>query len=189
MVADARRGFLFAAQEDIGFWRVPVGGGALAEPKLFDRVREFGQRYTRTFDPDEEEFVCEIDDSAPSAGSAYLAADAEGLTIYSLPGNGRGYLLGSSQGSSTFVVYDLASLKPLGTFAIADGATDAVEESDGAMVVAPPLGTTFAQGLLVTHDGDDEPGDDATNFKFTRWEDVAEPLGLTIDTVTGDPRQ
>ena len=188
MVFDVRRGFLFAAQEDVGIWRIPVGAHGFAAPKLVDRVREFGQAYTRTFDPEEEEFVCTIDPSSPSAGSDYLAADAEGLTIYPLNGNGRGYLLASSQGSSTFVVYDLASLQPLDTFVIGDGTTDAVDESDGAMVVAVPLGATFAHGLLVTHDGDDGPNDDATNFKFTRWEDVAGPLGLTIDTSTGDPR-
>ena len=187
MVADARRGFLFAAQEDVGIWRIPVGGARFARPKLIDRVREFGQEYTREFDEEEEEFVCEIDESSRSFGSDYLAADAEGLTIYPLRGAGRGYLLASSQGSSTFVVYDLASLRKLRTFAIEDGATDAVESSDGAMVMGLPLGA-FAQGLLVTHDGDEEPGDDATNFKFTRWDDVADPLGLAIDTTTGDPR-
>lgn len=191
MVVDDRRGFLFAAQEDVGIWRIPVAGGAFGQPKLFDRVREFGQRYTRTFDPEDDEFECDIDESSPSAGSDYLVADSEGLTIYPLPGNGRGYLLASSQGSSTFVVYDLASLRALGTFAIGSGPTtdDAVDESDGAMVVGVPLGSTFSRGLLVTHDGDDEPGGDATNFKFTRWEDVAGPLGLTIDTVAGDPRR
>ena len=67
-------------------------------------------------------------------------------------------------------------------------ATDAVDESDGAMVVGVALGATFAQGLVVTHDGDEEPGDDATNFKFTRWQDVAGAHGLEIDTVSGDPR-
>jgi 3-phytase len=56
-----------------------------------------------------------------------------------------------------------------------------VDDCDGAMVVGLPLGA-FAQGLLVTHDGDEEPGDDATNFKFTRWDDVADALGLVIDT-------
>jgi 3-phytase len=132
--------------------------------------------------------VCEIDETSPSEGSPYLAADAEGLTIYPLAGR-RGYLLGSSQGSSTFVVYDLPSLSTLGTFGIAAGTTDGVDESDGAMVVAVPLGGTFPRGLLVTHDGDDEPNEDATNFKFTRWEDLATPLGLTIDTSTGDPRR
>jgi hypothetical protein len=56
------------------------------------------------------------------------------------------------------------------------------------MVVGLSLGSTFRRGLLVTHDGVDEP-EEATNFKFTRWDDVAEPLGLTIDTVAGDPRR
>ena len=186
MVADVKHGVLFAGQEDIGFWRIPVGGHGFGKPKLFDQVREFGQSYTRTFDPDEDEFVCEIDEESPSAGSPYLAADAEGLTIYPLHG-GRGYLLGSSQGSSSFIVYDLVSLATLSTFEIVDGVTDRVDESDGAMVVSVPLGAAFLRGLLVTHDGDDEPDEDATNFKFTRWEDVAGPLGLTIDT-TGNPR-
>jgi hypothetical protein len=51
-----------------------------------------------------------------------------------------------------------------------------------------PPRATFAQGLLVTHDGDEEPGDDATNFKFTRWQDIAGPLALEIDTVSGNAR-
>jgi hypothetical protein len=41
---------------------------------------------------------------------------------------------------------------------------------------------------LVAHGGNDEPFDDATIFKFTRWQDVAAPLGLEIDTTRGDPR-
>jgi 3-phytase len=187
MVADARKGFLFAAQEDVGIWRIKVRAGTFGGAKLFDRVREFGQPYTRTFDLEEEEFVCEIDEDAPSAGSDYLAADSEGLTIYRLAG-ARGYLLASSQGSSTFVVYNLTSLKPLRTFRIGEGPTDAVDESDGAMVVGLPLGPRFPRGLLVTHDGDDAPFEGATNFKFTRWDDVAGRLGLRIDTVGGDPR-
>jgi 3-phytase len=186
MVVDPRRGFLFAAQEDVGIWRIPLDDARFGGAVLFDRVREFGQPYTRTFDPEEEEYVCEIDADAPSSGSDYLVADSEGLTIYRLEG-ARGYLLASSQGNSTFVVYDLTSLRPLGTFAIGEGATDAVDESDGAMVISLPLGT-FTEGLLVTHDGNDEPFEDATNFKFTRWDDLADALGLEIDTSSGDPR-
>jgi 3-phytase len=185
MVIDSRDGTLYAAQEDVGLWKISVARGEFEQPRLFDRVREFGQEYTRT--PDGDEFVCEIDESSPSAGSDYLRADAEGLTIYRLSG-AAGYLLASSQGSSTFLVYNLRSLRLLGTFEIGGGPTDHVDESDGAMVVNLPLGTTFAQGLLVTHDGDDEPNEDATNFKFTRWQDVAGPLGLQVDTEQGDPR-
>src|SRR5262245_13427276 len=186
MVIDGRDGTLYAAQEDVGLWRIAVEDGRFEDPTPFDRVVEFGQAYTRT--PDGDEFVCEIDESSPSAGSDYLHADAEGVTIYRLK-NDKGYLLASSQGSSTFLVYDLKSLRLLGTFEIGGGPTDHVDESDGAMVANVPLGTTFAQGLLVTHDGDDEPNDDATNFKFTRWQDVAGPLGLKVDTLHGDPRR
>jgi 3-phytase len=187
MVVDSHRGFLYAAQEDVGIWRISVNGARFGGPHLFDRTREFGQTYTRTFDPEEEEFVCEFDESSPSAGSEYLAADAEGLTIYRLRGS-HGYLLASSQGSSTFIIYDLTSLKTLHTFQIVDGPTDAVDESDGAMVMGVPLGSTFPEGRFVTYDGDDEPNEEATNFKFVGWEDIAGPLGLVIDTVSGAPR-
>jgi 3-phytase len=188
MVADARRGLLFAAQEDVGVWRIGLRGNAFGRAKLFDRVHEFGQSYTRTPGEDEGEFECEVDETSPSAGNPDLAADSEGLTIYRY-GRARGYLLVSSQGSSSFLVFDLSSLRQLRTFAIGAGTTAAVDDSDGAMVVGVPLGPTFAQGLLVTHDGDDEPFDDATNFKFTRWVDVARPLELEVDTVSGDPRE
>jgi 3-phytase len=177
--------------------RGPGGRGRLADshpgqqvrsPKLFDRVREFGQRYTRTPGEEEGEFECEVDETSPSSGNPDLFADSEGLTIYRY-GRSKGYLLATSQGSSTFIVYDLNSLTQLRTFAIGSGSADTVDDSDGAMVVGLPLGPTFAEGLLVTHDGDDEPFDDATNVKFTRWVDVARPLGLEVDTVSGDPRE
>jgi len=187
MVADARRGVLYAAQEDVGVWRIDLHGDRFGSTKLFDRVREFGQSYTRTPGEDEGEFECDVDETSPSAGNPDLVADSEGLTIYRY-GREKGYLLASSQGSSSFLVYDLSSLRQLRTFVIGDGVTDAVDESDGAMVVGVPLGPTFANGLLVTHDGDDEPFDGATNFKFTRWADVAHSLDLEIDTVAGDPR-
>ena len=137
---------------------------------------------TRTPGEDEGEFECEVDGTSPSAGNPDLAADSEGLTIYRY-GRARGYLLASSQGSSSFLVYDLSSLRQLRTFAIGAGTTDAVDDSDGAMVVGVPLGPTFAKGLLATHDGDDEPFDDATNFKLTRWVDIAAGR-LEVDTVS-----
>ena len=58
---------------------------------------------------------------------------------------------------------------------------DGVQESDGAHVVASPL-PGFEQGLFVTQDGDDLDGvggeqDDATNFKFVRWERIGALFG------------
>jgi hypothetical protein len=57
------------------------------------------------------------------------------------------------------------------------------------MVASVPPGTTFAQGLLVTHDGDEEPEDEAANFKFTRWQDLAVPRGLKVGSTHGNPPQ
>ena len=87
-----------------------------------------------------------------------LSADAEGLTLYFGP-EGTGYLLASSQGSSTFLVYDRAGDNPyLGSYRVgASGEIDGVDESDGSMVLNVPLGPTFPQGLLVVHDGLNEP--------------------------------
>jgi 3-phytase len=56
-----------------------------------------------------------------------------------------------------------------------------VQGSDGAAVSPFALGERFARGLLVTHDGQNAPEvldpegkpRPSTNFKFTRWEDVA----------------
>jgi hypothetical protein len=55
------------------------------------------------------------------------------------------------------------------------------------MVVGLPLGA-FTQGLLVTHDGDDDPNEDATNFKSRAGMTSPSRWGLAIDTTTGNPR-
>ena len=67
---------------------------------------------------------------------------------------------------------------------------DSVQESDGMHVANVNLGGELTQGLLVAHDGgntpdvldDDGEALDNTNFKFVRWADVAQALGLDIDT-------
>jgi myo-inositol-hexaphosphate 3-phosphohydrolase len=74
----------------------------------------------------------------------------------------------------------------LGRFAI--GAVDGIDttdESDGLDVVSAPLGRTFPDGLLVAHDGQDDPqfakvdGEElenaATNFTSVSWSAVAQP--------------
>jgi hypothetical protein len=146
----------------------------------------------------------------PDAGSNFVQiltvdddvvqADVEGLTIYYGPGD-KGYLLVSSQGNNTFIVMDRATNGYLGSFHIAArNGVDSVEESDGADVINVPLGRAFPHGLLVVQDGDNEPRvlveDDgeleniATNFKFVRWESVADafPDPLLVDTESFDPR-
>jgi 3-phytase len=48
------------------------------------------------------------------------------------------------------------------------------------------LGTGFPAGLVVTQDGKNAP-EGGTNFKFTPWQSIASPLGLTVDA-SGSPR-
>jgi 3-phytase len=179
MTIDADRGLLFAGQEDVGIWQIEISNGGFdGAPELIEKVIEFGAPYELI--PDEEdpgEFECQITGEAPPGVSGeHISADVEGLTIYRGAFN-SGYLLSSSQGDDTFHVFANRGLgEHLDSFTIGESGTiDSVEESDGAAVINVPLGTRFPRGLLVTHDGDDENGAglSATNFKLTRWEDVA----------------
>ncbi|MBM7775331.1 3-phytase [Actinokineospora baliensis] len=173
MVFDPTDGVLYAAQEDVGVWRVPVRNGHFGSATLVDKVREFGR--PAVYDEATEE--CAFTGPPSSAAGRYLTADAEGLTI-AYGKNGAKQLLASSQGDSTFVAYDISHGYPrrTGGFAVSDGSTvDGVQHSDGAAVVTTPLGRDYPHGLLVLHDGENTPNDDreSTNFKFVRWEKVA----------------
>ncbi len=178
MTIDADRGTLFAGQEDVGIWRISVSPRGFGDDgTLIEKVKEFGAPYTLVPDDDPGEFECETTgDALPGDGGEHIAADVEGLTIYR-GARGAGYLLASSQGDDTFAVFgDRGRGAYLGSFELVDGpGADGVQESDGAAVINVPLGRDFPRGLLVTHDGEDETGTDrdATNFKLTRWEDVA----------------
>ncbi|ELS58368.1 putative Phytase [Streptomyces viridochromogenes Tue57] len=191
MVVDQEEHVLYAAQEDVGLWRVGLDDEEFERPKLIDRVREYGTPWT--YDAEEEE--CVIDTAGdPGFGGEHLSADAEGATIYHAA-DGTGYLLASSQGDDTFAVYERQGAnRCLGSFAVTDGlATDGVQHSDGSTVVNVPLGRSFPEGLLVTHDGEATPADgdrEGTGFKLTGWESVAGafPKPLTIDTESFDPR-
>jgi 3-phytase len=189
MVADEENGVLYAAQEDVGIWRIPLEGGT---PKLIDKVKDFG--VPATYNPDTDE--CEVTGPDPGVGGEHITPDAEGLTIYRQD-DGEGYLLASSQGDNTFVAYDReGSNKYLGHFRVAPAGTiDGSEECDGAMVTSARVGD-FKNGLLVVHDGfnaPDETGADGevrtnTNFKFVDWKLVADPLDLDVTPGDWNPR-
>lgn len=186
MVVDPDRRVLYVAQEDVGIWRLPLRLDG-ARPVLVDRVREYG--VPAAYDPETEE--CAPSGPDPGYGGRHLTADAEGLTLYDA-GHGRGYLLASSQGDSTFAVYRRDTLRWIGQFGIAGGRgsdgrrIDGAQHSDGAAVVPIPLGPRFPHGLLVVHDGENtpavaDPGGEPvanTDFKLVRWDRVAAALGL-----------
>jgi myo-inositol-hexaphosphate 3-phosphohydrolase len=175
MVADQESGFVYIGQEEVGVWKFPAEPDAGAAGTLIDAVAPDG---------------------------SHLQADVEGLTLYYASG-GRGYLIVSSQGDSSFAVYRREGANAyVGSFEIAaNGSIDSVQECDGAAVLNTPLGREFPSGLLVVQDGSNEPEvlveDDGelenvnTNFKFVPWEEVARGFDppLVIDTRSYDPRR
>ncbi|MBL1097286.1 phytase [Streptomyces sp. 205] len=191
MAVDQQEHILYAAQEDVGLWRVDLDDEEFGDPALIDRVREYGVPWT--YDAEEEE--CVIDTSAdPGYGGRHLAADAEGITVYHAK-DGKGYVLASSQGDSTFAVYRRGGNNAwVGSFTVTDSqATDGVQHSDGSTVVNVPLGHGFPKGLWVSQDGEATPADgdsESTGYTFVRWDAVASafPTPLIVDTTSFDPR-
>ena len=85
-------------------------------------------------------------------GENGLKADVEGLTIYSLD-NGEGYLIASSQGNSTFKVYERSSNHTfVGTFVVKHA-----KATDGIDVTNVNLNPHFTKGLFACHSGADRP--------------------------------
>ncbi len=102
--------------------------------------------------------------------------DIEGLAIYKTsPKNG--YLLASSQGNYSYAVFERqGNNKYLGSFRIADGDIDGVEETDGIDVTNVPLGSQFPKGMLVVQDGYNYDGKKlkSQNFKYISWKEIEE---------------
>ena len=182
MVFDQKSGHLFLAQEDVGIWKLDIGKHT-GNPELVDKVRSYGIPYTRTWDDQEEEYICQLlEDQNPGYGGQFLHADVEGLTIFQ--GNKeKSFLLASSQGNSTFVIYSMDQFsEPKGIFRIYDPEhpDKPVEHCDGAMVTHQNLGGEFREGLMVVQDGNDDQTntEERTNFKFISWKSIAEALNL-----------
>lgn len=168
-VADDANGVLYIGEEGVGIWRLGAEPGDPADAKqLIATVR-----------PEDEA-------DAPDPGSPHrLTADVEGLAIYAPPDAGlkAGYLIASSQGNWTYVVFDRSPPHAYrGTFRVADGdGIDGAGETDGIDVVAMPVGADYPKGLLVVQDGYnvDAAGEKQNqNFKYVSWADVADLLGL-----------
>jgi 3-phytase len=167
MVVDRVGNVLYAAQEDVGIWRIPLSRTGFGRPELVEKVRSFGQ--PAAYDEETEECV-PTGPPAPEAGT-HLTADAEGLTI-AYHRHGR-TLFASSQGDSTFARYRVdGGFRYVGGFEVVDSsATDGVQHSDGAAVTTTPLGPAYPRGLLVVHDGENTPATPDrtdTNFKLIR---------------------
>ena len=140
-VADDELGQLYIGEEAIGIWKYQ------AEP-------DAGTDRTRV-------------DGVGTGGN--LVADVEGLTI-AYEKDGKGYLIASSQGNNTFVIYRREGANEyVRTFRIVSGnGIDEVTETDGIHVTTANLGPAFPNGVFIAQDGLDNTG--KQNFKLVPWQ-------------------
>ncbi len=121
IVADDEARTLYIAEEKKGVWCVG------AEPH----------------DPVPGQFIIKV-------GENGLASDIEGVTIYK-NNDAKGFLIVSSQGNSSFKVYELGkNHKFLGTFMVENAS-----ETDGIDAVSANLGGVFCEGMFSCHSDQD----------------------------------
>ena len=110
----------------------------------------------------------------------HLHADVEGLAIYR--GKKTSYLVVSSQGDNSYIVYDAqAPFKYQGKFRIGFNTAlgiDGSSETDGLEVSSANFGGVFEQGILVVQDGHKRLPDGAQNFKYIDWKQIKSALKL-----------
>ncbi|MCZ6502769.1 MAG: phytase [Gammaproteobacteria bacterium] len=108
-----------------------------------------------------------------------LKADLEGLAIYD-SGDGKGYLIVSSQGNSRFVIYDRLGDKHLGTFGIEPaGDIDGTSKTDGIDASSVNYGSRFPSGFFIAHDDANESPEGVPrhqNFKIVDWRVIQQQL-------------
>jgi 3-phytase len=148
-VADDARGYLYLALEERGIRQYQAEPRAGANYVVVDKV----------------------------AAKGPLVPDVEGLALY----EGRdqtGYLIASSQGSNTFVVYTRGGSNDyVQTFTVVAGnKIDEVTSTDGIDTVSAPLGPYFPVGLLVVQD--DRNDDHHQNFKLVSWQPIEDAIRL-----------
>lgn len=152
-VADDATGALYVNEEDVGLWRMS------AEPDGGDA----------------KAMVARIADNPA------FKDDFEGIGLYDL-GNGRGYLVLSSQGNDTYAVFRReGNNEYVGSFAVTANTArgiDGVAETDGLDVISASLGPAFPHGAFVTQDGRNVSPPDNQNYKLVPWEAIARQLGL-----------
>ena len=141
--ADDNKDRLFLSEEDVALWQYGALPSDGTSRIAVDRVQSLGGR---------------------------LQPDIEGVDLYEDPSAAHdGYIIVSSQGDSTFHVYNRDDEAWRGSFHVSGSAGDEVTNSDGVAV-------SQADQLLVVHDTSASGG--SSNYKFVHWTDVKAALGL-----------
>lgn len=154
-VADDATGTLYVGEEDIGIWKLSAEPESKAPMSSMDTIEN----------------------------NKFLFEDVEGMSIYHLD-SGGGYLVASSQGNDTYVVYDLETNGYLGAFAVVANSKfgiDGASETDGLDVSSANLGAGFEHGALVVQDGRNVMPSENQNYKYVPWQSIASALGLEMN--------
>ena len=154
-VADDASGALYVNEEDVGLWRMSAKPDGGETKAIVERI----------------------------ADNPAVKDDYEGLGIYDL-GNGRGYLVVSSQGNDSYAVYRREGKQEyLGSFAVvADPVRgiDGISETDGLEVSSRNLGPGFEHGAMIAQDGRNVMPVENQNYKYVPWESIARALKLEM---------
>ena len=154
-VVDDASATLYINEEDIAMWRMS------AEP-----------------DGGDERTAVQRVDANPA-----IKDDLEGVGIYDL-GDGRGYIVVSSQGNDTYAVYRREGRQEyVGSFAVVADALrgiDGISETDGLEVTSRNLGPGFEHGALIAQDGRNVMPVENQNYKYVPWSAIARALDLEM---------
>jgi 3-phytase len=154
-VADDASGALFVDEEDVALWKMGARPGDGDGRTAVDRV----------------------------GANPAIQDDLEGLGIYDL-GDGRGYIVVSSQGNDTYAVYRLEGDHAyLGSFAVVANPAlgiDGISETDGLEVTSRNLGPGFEHGAMIAQDGRNVMPAENQNYKYVPWKSIADALGLEV---------
>ena len=149
-VADDQRQRLFLGEEDVAVWAVDARPD---QPATLTSVIKVGEQ---------------------------VHDDIEGLALYQTEKDN--YLVISSQGNDSYVVVDAEPPFALrGAFRVgvnAEAGIDGTSETDGLDVTSANLGGPWSKGMLVVQDGRKRMPEQAQNFKYIPWSDVAKALHL-----------
>lgn len=152
IVADDLNGEVYIGEENVALWRYK------AEPDAGTDRRE-----------------------VISVKSKNMQADFEGVTLYD-SGNGKGYIILSSQGNNSYAVFDRNSNEYVGTFKIGDGAIDGTIDTDGIDVTSVAIGKKYPKGFFLAQDyaNTDKESKDTLNqnFKIVDWQKITSKLQL-----------
>ncbi len=136
------------------------------------------------------------DDLLIEEGDNGMVEDLEGMTIY-YKDDGEGYVFLSSQGNSSYGVFDRTDTATENSFLTSFAIVHNMEDVDGSQhtdsmdVTNIGLSDVFPNGVFIVQDGTDsetDPDDVGTNFKWVAWEKIAAGLDDVTFTSSYDPR-